>query len=83
MKYAKRLAQRVIEGEAFVVDPKDKAMHSFNAVGSRIWELAGKVPDRMKIAETIAAEFDVTQAQAQRDVDEFLAKLKVMGLLEG
>lgn len=82
MRYAKRLAQRVIEGEAFVVDPRDKAMHSFNAVGSRIWELVGKGADEPQIARALSQEFDVGEEQARRDAAEFLSKLRSMGLLE-
>lgn len=83
MKYAKRIAQRVIEGEAFVVDPKDKAMHSLNSVGSLIWQLVGKGSDRKMIARAVAEQFEVSEAQALVDVDEFLAKLRSMDLLEG
>lgn len=83
MKYAKRLAQRVIEGEAFVVDPRAKAMHSFNPVGSRIWELIGKGSDKKGMARTLSEEFEVSEAQALKDVEDFLAKLRKLELIEG
>ena len=82
MKYAKRIAQRVIEDQAFVVDSKEKILHSFNPVASRIWQMVGRGAEAQAIARALAEEFDVTEAQAKADVREFLDKLVAMKLLD-
>ena len=52
MKPAKRLAHRVIEGQAFVLEPREKMIHSLNPAASFIWERLCKG----RAEEEIAAE---------------------------
>ncbi len=82
MRYAKRLAHRVIEGKAFVLEPRAKMMHSLNPAATRIWELAGKGSSEEQTAAALMAEFDVSAEKAKADTSLFLRRLVVMGLLE-
>ena len=82
MKYAKRLAFRVIEGQAFIVDPKDKVMHSLNPTATRIWQSLGQGKEPRDIARSIAEEFEVDAGRALEDVRSFLEELRSKQLLE-
>lgn len=83
MRPAKRLAHRVIDGLAFVVDPKAKALHSFNETGSRLWQLLASGASPEEAARTLAEEFEVDEATARADAEAFFGKLRAMGLLDG
>jgi hypothetical protein len=80
---ARRLAHRVIEGLAFVVDPRAKALHSFNETGSRLWSLAASGASLGEAARALTEEFNVDEAAARADAGAFFEKLRSMGLLEG
>lgn len=82
MRFTKRVAQRVIEGKAFVLDTKAKSLHSFNPTGTRIWELAGRGETIDSIAAAIAEEFEVGLADATKDVTAFLDDLRAKELVE-
>ncbi len=81
MKPARRLAHRVIAGQAFVLDPQARKLHSLNPTASRIWELLGKGTAENEISETIAAEFEVDVGAAEADTRRFMAQIKDLGLL--
>ncbi len=83
MRYSKKVAQRVIEGQAFALDTKAGRLHSFNASGSLIWELAGRGLKENEIARAVVDDFEVGYGDAAADVRKFLARLKAMGLVEG
>ncbi len=79
---AKSLAHRLIEGQAFVLEPRARRLHSLNAVGSRIWQLLGLGRPPEIIAERLIEEFEVGLPKAREDVARFLSRLQAMGLLE-
>lgn len=82
MKPAKRLAHRVIEGQAFVLEPREKMIHSLNPAASFIWERLCKGRGEAEIAEELCGEFEVDPAAARADTAEFLAELRAKRLLE-
>ena len=53
-----------------------------NEVGSAIWELLDGSLDERRIADEIAAEFDVEPETALSDVTEYVSGLLEAGLLE-
>ena len=70
-----RAAARVIAGEALILTPEDSLLHTLNPVATRVWELLEHETDRERLAETIAAEYDVSPETARNDIDELLASL--------
>jgi hypothetical protein len=77
---------RQIAGETVIVPIAGhvgdlNAIFSLNEVGSRVWQLVERPIAVDKIAEMIAAEYDVTAAQAADDVKEFVESLLAAGLL--
>lgn len=78
---SKKMAHRVIAGEAFVLDASLQTLHSMNETGSRIWELIDGRRGLAEIAEIIAGEFEVSPETAGKDVEEFLLELQGKGLI--
>ena len=82
MKIEKSLAHRVIDGQAFVMDPAHKRLHSLNPAGTSIWKglAAGRSPD--ELARGLAEEFDVEPRRARADVDVFVTELRRLHLVD-
>jgi len=57
------------------------AIYTLNEVGSRIWQLIDGPTTVERIVEEICRQFDVSPAQAERDVVEFLDALEGAGLI--
>jgi hypothetical protein len=77
---AERTAARVVAGRALVVVLDDRALHSLNEVGTRVWELCdGRTV--AAIAETLANEFEVDAMTALADVRRFVGELHERGAL--
>jgi hypothetical protein len=76
-----RIAARVVDGKALIVVVDAKRLHTLNEVGTRVWQLCDGRSVRA-IAEVLAAEFEVGLADAQRDVERFVAELERLGALE-
>jgi len=69
-----RTASRTIDGKVVVIVIDDRKLHTFNEVGSRLWELAdGRTLAEM--ADAIAREFEVADEVALRDAERFIAEL--------
>ncbi len=81
-KKSKKIAHRIIKGEAFALDPSSQTLHSMNITGSRIWELIDGRRSAGKISGIICGEFEVDEAGAESDVEKFLAELSAQGLIE-
>jgi hypothetical protein len=74
-------AARGIGGLHYAIDMETGDLHSFNEVGSRIWEL---IETRRRVAEVVDAiveEFEIDRPTAQADTLEFLDKLHKRSLL--
>ena len=84
----KNLVTRSIGGEALIVPVRSgiadlECIYALNEVGSRIWELLDERTQVEKIVEAICSEFDVTPAEAARDISELLSSLEAAGLVRG
>ena len=78
---ATRVAARIIDGTAVVVIIDRQELHTLNAVGTRVWELAdGRTV--AEIADAIVAEYEVEPPLALSDVVRFTEKLSDLGALE-
>ena len=81
MKPHSKLAHRVIEGQAFIMDPRDSMLHALNGTATVVWREAAKGAAPEAIARAVAEEFEVGPEEARRDVEAFLAGLRKKGLL--
>ena len=77
---------RAIAGETLIIPivratADLESIFTLNPVGSRIWELLERPVAPSRLAAVIAAEFDVSAADAERDVSEFVDSLRAAGLI--
>ena len=81
IKLAPALAHRVIEGQAFIMDAREKVLHSLNGTGTLIWRglAAGRPPEG--IAAELSEAYDVAADAALADVRAFVDALRAKGLL--
>lgn len=77
---------RTVAGKNIVVsvgsDVEFNGMLTLNDTGVFFWELLKKDTTKEEMLGKILEEYDVSQEEACRDLDDFLAKLKEAKLLE-
>lgn len=79
--HAPGVISRLMDGEAVLVHPAQGKVRVLNRVGARIWELADGSRDLAALAQAIAAEYDVSLAQAQADISAFCEDLIGRGVM--
>jgi hypothetical protein len=77
-----RVASRVIDGQAVVIQPALAEVSMLNEVGSAVWEAIDGRTAEDEIARRIADAFEVESATAAEDVGGFLDELAAAGLVE-
>jgi hypothetical protein len=70
-----QVATRIVDGEALIVLADSGQVNVLNRVGTRMWELIDGTRSVQQIADAVCAEFEVTEDQAQRDIEEFVQEL--------
>lgn len=78
---------RVVAGETLIVPIRAKvgdlaSIYSFNGTGTLIWKLLASPKTVTELASAVAQEYEVEPAQAERDVMQFVAEMKAVGLVE-
>jgi hypothetical protein len=78
---------RVIAGETLIVPIRGNvgdlaSIYSFNKTGTLIWQLLESPKSVAELAESVAQEYNVDPAQAERDVLSFVYEMKAVGLVE-
>lgn len=78
----KGLAHREIDGSVYIVDAAGSRLHRLNGTGSFIWKAlaAGKTP--RNISAALREEFEVGEAEAAADTEDFIRELEKNGLVE-
>ena len=74
-------AARKIQDSTYVLDPETSALHTFDAVGQRIWDLVDGERTIADIVHVIQDEYEVDAETAEADVVEFLGDLVTKGLV--
>lgn len=78
----RRVASRVIEGQALLLDPSVDELQRLNPVGTFVWQLVTeRKHTRAAILARVIDEFEVAPAQAEADLDEFFTELEARGLV--
>ena len=86
MEIKRKFVLRNIAGDRLLV-PAERAsfdlngMLTLNEVGAEIWTMLPEVNDAEEIVRRIVERYDATPTQVERDVAEFLAKLRGLGIL--
>ena len=81
VRQAERIAARVVDGTAVVIVIDEQTVHSLNAVGTHIWELAdGR--QLGEIANSLVEEFEVEESRAWADLCTFVTDLLELGAIQ-
>lgn len=87
MRASKDYLLRQIAGETILI-PSGAAAQKFNglvtvnAVGAFIWDALQQPIDLAALTARITAEYEVDEATARADAEEFLSELRAIGALE-
>ena len=82
----KTLIKRVIGSDTILV-PVGKTvfdsngLFALNELGDFIWDLLPRVNTEEEICDAVLAEYDVPQEVAQKDIREFLQKLRQLEII--
>lgn len=80
---SRRVASRVIDGQALLLDPAEDRVHMLNEVGTFIWTLVRERRHNVRdLCRAVASEFEVDDDTALADLQEFLRGLSERGFIE-
>lgn len=80
---ARRVASRVLRGQAIILHPDSDELQRLNEVGSFLWGLiTARTHSTAALVAALADAFEVEPAVAERDLLDFLGELEGKGLLE-
>ena len=73
---------RELSGEAVLLDLASERYYGLDEVGTRIWQLVSERGRTDAVLQAILDEYEVGEAQMQRELSEFLCELADAGLIE-
>lgn len=82
----KELLKRQIGGESFLI-PMGKTVYDSNGMfiltelGAFLWDLLPQAESAEELVQAVLEEYEVDEATASADIDAFLKKLEIMGIL--
>jgi len=86
MKIRKELIKREVAGDTILV-PVGKSVYdsnglfALNELGAFLWDRLPQASDREDLLAAVLAEYEVSETEAARDLDEFLTRLREFGIL--
>lgn len=86
MKIKIDVVKRQIAGETFLV-PLGASVYDKNGlfflteVGAFLWDRLEQAEDAGALVAAVLEEYDIDEATARKDIDEFLSKLSSLGIL--
>lgn len=81
VRFAPDTVLQVIDGDALILKLQQEAVFSLNETGARIAELIAEGKTIDEIVETLAAEYDRSRDDLERDVRDLVTALLSRGLL--
>ena len=86
MNIRKQLVKRNIAGDVILVPVGDasleiKGLLTLNETGELLWDALPEAVDEAALTAALRAEYDVDDATARRDVEDFLAKLRELQVI--
>jgi hypothetical protein len=81
------VVSRRIADEVILIPIKRKAgeidcLYTLNEVGARIWELIDGQRSVEALRDTLVAEFEINESEAQQDLTELIHQLKEIGVIQ-
>lgn len=74
------LAWRIIEGEAVIISPQERELHSLNEVGTEIWRMADGSRTLRQIAQELSQTYEIAPEEVLPDVLAFTQQLVDKGV---
>ena len=81
MEINKDIISREIDKECYLIDPKRRILHTFNETGNFIFKLISKKHTSDEIINKISEEFQIDKKEAEKDLNDFISKLKENGII--
>jgi hypothetical protein len=72
----------IVDGQAVLLDNKKGIYLGLDDVGTRIWQQLAQGASLDQIASGLLQEFQVTEAVAVKDLEQFMSQLTQKGLVE-
>ena len=82
MKLKENFVLRQVAGSNAAASVDFNGMLTLNESGALLWRALEQGADRPALLAALTAEYDVSDAQAEQDIDEFLSTLQKAGCLE-
>jgi hypothetical protein len=76
------LHSRAVDGEVVALDMAQSEYLGVNASGAPLWQALNDGTTRAHLVALLREQHDLADADAERDVDAFLAQLRERGLLD-
>ena len=77
-----KIAARKLGDEMIVMSAVDSSLYTLNEVAAAIWQSAdGRTPLSTIVANRVCEQFDISEAEAMRDAEEYVAQLSSHGIL--
>jgi hypothetical protein len=70
-----------LAGEAVILNLKSGIYFGLDAIGVQIWEMIQKATTVDKLCQSLTAEYDVDDAQCERDLVNLLTEMATNGLI--
>jgi hypothetical protein len=86
MQIKKELIKREIAGDTILV-PVGNAVYDsnglfvLNELGAFLWDLLPGAETEEELCRAVLAEYEVAEEEAARDIEEFLSRLRELGIL--
>lgn len=79
---SQQVVYEVVDGQAVLVDPEGVELITLNAVGTVVWEELDGQREAADLAADLFARFEeVSLAELERDIAEFLSEVDAAGLV--
>jgi hypothetical protein len=75
LRNEKKVAWRIVDGEAVILVPENSTFHTLNTTGTRIWELADGKLSTDEIIQKICEEFKVEKEKVEGNIKKFITEL--------
>ena len=77
-----KIAARKLGEEMIVMSAVDSSLFTLNEVAATIWQSAdGRTPLSAIVSNHVCEQFEISEAEAMRDAEEFVEKLSQHGIL--
>jgi PqqD family protein of HPr-rel-A system len=81
MTVAERLSQLAVNHDGFVFDPSTGDSYVLNPTGLVVLQGLQDAVAETQIAQNLAEQFDVTEDRAQRDISDFVSRLRTLHMI--